>query len=522
MQDPNLEIDETPEAPKPQEVVQTPVEAESPIQENAEPVQEPVINTVKQQNIVQDFPVFSEKKETGAGAAYSVNGPSNFADNIIDGLDRSSNVRLDDTKEGAKWLGSLISGAQACVKDDIFRETLEDPTAEFAQTVDANGTRLYPGSAGFKSVQNENLSGERGLLRFMNHAGLGSVFRIPLWHTGMWLTLKSPSEGRLLELHREIISDKIELGRNSAGIVYTNTTVITSQRLLDLAFEHIYQTNLKSDKTLADIISCHDLFTIVWGLACTVWNNGFNYQRACSFNVEKCNHVLEEHLDVSKLLWVNRKALTAWQVAHMSRTKIQSITDEDLERYKNESLKAQKRTFIVNKDQPSQFEVTLKIPTIAQYLTSGQRWIGDIIQMLNSSLGMDVSTNERNKYVADQGRATELRNYIHWIDSITFGDNNVINEVNLIEDIFNRLSAEDAVRGEIIEQVQKYMNDTAISVIGIPSYKCPNCGGENHVKDSTEAFKGVIPIDVYQTFFTLLVQTVARVRSRLPDDQDKG
>ena len=65
-----------------------------------------------------------------------------------------------------------------------------------------------------------------------------------------------------------------------------------------MAIEHIYQISVSTDKPLRDLISVHDIPTLIWGMAVTIWNPGYQYRRACTHAPDKCNHVAEGKIDL--------------------------------------------------------------------------------------------------------------------------------------------------------------------------------------------------------------------------------
>jgi hypothetical protein len=467
------------------------------------------------QNVILETPVFSktEWKENDE----TLDLPSTSDKESIGAINLAPNVSLVDSEESRKWANILAAGLQMTSFNNAFVETIEDQTAEFHQGVAFNGAALAGAHPRFKAIEDENIKGERGILRFMSHLGLGTIFQAPLWHTGIWITFKAPSEGELLELQRQLIADKISFGRMSYGMVFSNTSSYITDRLISFAFNHIYDTTLKSDDSqkidLKTIVSSHDIPAVVWGLLCSIYPRGFQYRRACATDPEKCNHIVEERLNLSKILWTNTRALTPWQVTHMSDRKANSKTLESVKRYKEELLKCQKRKVEINKDSGKSMNLTLKIPTIAEYVEAGHRWIGEIVSMVNKALGIEANDNDRNDYIMKQGQATAMRQYMHWVDNIEFASNKIEDKTTL-EGILDILSADDNVRNEFMEEISKYINNTSIAVIGIPVYDCPKCGSTQDSPLVLPAHTNIIPLDVYQTFFGLIVQKLEKIASR--------
>jgi hypothetical protein len=94
----------------------------------------------------------------------------------------------------------------------------------------------------------------------------------------------------------------------------------------------MYESSLaiKEGDNIRNYIKTPDLPILLWGLACSIYSNGFQYTRACISDPEKCNHILKEKLDLSKLLWTDSSALTAHQVNHMTKRQRGSMETDSL------------------------------------------------------------------------------------------------------------------------------------------------------------------------------------------------
>lgn len=499
-EEPSTDLPATNETPK----------VELPDTKEETPVVEKVV--VKPQNVTQAFDTFSSTIPFKEGAE-TVPLPSDFVEVVSQNIENVPNTKLNDTPASANWAKVLQAGQELSSFDNAFRTTLENPDALFEQQVQSSGGPLLAAHSQFKDAPNEVLRGERGILRLMGHLGLGSIFRVPLWNTGITVSIKAPSEAALLELNRLNVADKISLGRRTYGLAFSNMTTVIADRLTTFVLDHLYQSNLKTEEDLRTIISCHDLPVLIWGIANAIYPQGFQYERACSCNPDKCQHVVRERLNLSKICWTNTRALTPWQVAHMSNVRQNSVTIESVKRYKEELLSSQKRQIELDTSSGNKIKMTLRVPVISEYLESGHRWITDITTMVNRALGIDAQDSERNNYILTQGQASAMRQYVHWVECVEFSENK-IEDKETLEQTFNLLSSDDTLRDAFMKEIAKYINDTAVSVIGIPTYNCPKCQGEQKAPLATPHNTNIIPIDVYQTFFTLLVQRLQRIQIR--------
>lgn len=470
------------------------------------------------QNVIQEVEVFIPMtKEEWNTKEETVALPSDINDVVVGAINKAPNVNLTDSQEARKWANVMAEAMRQSSFGDAFVTTLTEADSEFYQGIESESGKLAGSHPKFKAIENESVKGERGVLRFMEYMGLGTIFQAPLWHSGIWVTFKAPSEGALLELQRQFINDKIQLGRESYGLIFSNSSSYVTDRLINFALDHVYTTTLKSEDStrekLKALISSHDIPAIMWGLACAMYPRGFQYQRACTTDPEKCNHVVEERLNLSKVLWVNKRALTPWQIKHMSSRRGDSMDLASVTRYKDELLKGQKRAITLNKGSSKEAIMTIRIPSINEYIDSGHRWISEIVAVVNRALGADVKDSERNAYIDKHGKTSSMRQYLHWVDSLEFGTLKT-DDRDTMEQMFDTLSQDDIVRNEFMDAIKKYIDDTAITVVGIPVYDCPKCNGSQEPKLVLPNHTNIIPFDVFQTFFTLLVQRLEKLTDR--------
>jgi hypothetical protein len=217
-------------------------------------------------------------------------------------------------------------------------------------------------------------------------------------------------------------------------------------------------------------------------------------------------------LNVSKLQFTNRAALTEWQKTFMSSRTPRQKELKDIERYKEELVKIQGKRLDINKDTDNAISILLKTPTVNQYIESGQTWIDNIVDMVDSAIGSTANEDERNDLIIRHGQASAMRQYGHWVDHIEI-DTNIVNDRETIDSLLNTMSSDDNIRTEFLDGVLNYINKSTISVIGIPAYDCPSCG-EPQEGEGSNVHKNVMPLDVVQLFFGLLMQRLARISDR--------
>lgn len=492
------------------------------VEENTtdKPIANDVVDTtnaaeVKKQNVIMSSDVFINEDNKKLDTIIL---PSDLSNKVKEQIDKVPRIDLLDSIKAKRWAEVLSEGLSLNTYGEIFVKTLYDSDADFKQYVDHNNIKLSASAPRFPPVDNEKLKGERAVLRINNYLGLGNTFQTPLWHSGIWVTFKPPADADLIELNRQIISDKINLGRSSYGLAFSNTMSFTLDRLVNFALAHLFDCSaVNTEITVENItkyISCQDIPSLLWGFVCTMYPKGFRYERGCVLNPEKCNHVVEEVINVRKLQLVNNAALTSWQKEFMSVRTPNKRNVESINRYKEELVKCHKKKIELMSSNNIPVFITLKSPSIAEHIESGHKWITSITELVEGVITDEADHETRNSLILDHGRASSMRQYSHWVESIEF-DTNIIDDAETIEKTLNSLSADDDIRVGFINNVVDYINTSTISLICVPSYNCPVCGTEQKIENMViPDFTNVIPIDVVQVFFEVMSQRLSKMKIR--------
>lgn len=505
--------------------VPTPVTDEFDIDSELE--ESPVLPTIKQ-NVTQDFPTSSPKT---SGTPDTIEIPPATADVIKQQMDKSPNVDMIVSTQQHRWAEVLRSSIYHMPMENLYVDRLAEAGCDFRQQVSQGNASLRGRAPSYKKKPGETIvEGESALLQLITHLGVGGLFRAPLWNSGIWVTFKPATEAELLELNRIIQADKIQAGRWSYGLALSNNVVYTLDRVFDFALAHVYNTSIKSDELpiyqLRDWIAPQDINSFIWGFLCASYPSGFHYETSCVADPSKCNHVLEETLNVTKLQWTDTSLLTDWQKQHMSSMAANGRTLDSLKRYREEMTRLQPTRVILNEGSEHEIAFTIQTPTVTEYINQGHRWIGGMVESVNSVLGMDANDELRNTTINKLNKATTLCQYSHWIKSIEYGDlteqenSDVERSVSRIEDRasieenLKTLSAIDSIREKIIDKILEYIGHSTISVIGVPAYECPVCGSKSTGETNYPRHTNIVPLDLIQVFFALLGRRLNRIEIR--------
>lgn len=450
---------------------------------------------------------------------FSLNIPSALPAEMQEALEAAPNINILADHKGRLWVEAVKGGKDLNSHGGFFTNSLSVPESEFTNEVKKNGIHFGIDEMPAR-VNGKTLAGDISNFWMASHLGVGSLQMVPLFHSGFWVAVKPPSEESTIELARIIQNDKIDFGRYSYGITYSQTTSITIERLVQFALDHVLYSTVRiteKDKSsdYRDLIKMQDIQTLLWGIAAAWYPKGFNYRRPCVQDPGKCAHVSTGKLDVAKLLWVNRAKLTDREYGYLSYRKSASITLDNVAEYQKQLAVTLGRDITICEGTNQELNFTLKSPTIAEYFDAGHRWIDGIVRAVETAIADTGDFDERNSIITQHGRATAMRQYSHWVEQISTGPSGgsvVISERGAIESNLAILSQQRVARKEFETKVREYMEGSTIAIVGVPSYDCPICGADQSVDKSP--IDNIIPLDVPHVFFELLGGKLADISQR--------
>ena len=391
------------------------------------------------------------------------------------------------TREGANWVFEVPS--------DVGKLRIVEPTLNVAQGA--------------------SLTAERFRLLARKATGLSTHKVIPLYHSGFWVTIASPTDGDYLELLNQIAEQKISMGRSTYGFMFSSSMVYIKNLLVKFAIKHIESASIDVGadySKLEEHIHLGDLPILEWGLACLTYPRGFQYRRACVASPTTCRHVVEALINPSLVQATDLSQLTRSQIAHMAKRNRASVTIEACKSYQNQFIiGASKLVKIVDG-----FSVQLKMPTVTDYISSGMRWVQDTEENYGQVLTMDETA--RDIYLSNQAKASSLRQFAHFVEKIVVGDpdgeHHSTEDRAAIEETLSDMAQNQVFEESFMEKVRVYRDSSLVSLIALPPHKCPSCG--KHQGDAAQMFGGeqIVPIDPASVFFSLTAHIQQKILNR--------
>ena len=366
-----------------------------------------------------------------------------------------------DTEESRDWQKTIGDSVNFAPVSERFTDTVERPNAQYRQYMQTEKGRVGYGVPKFQDKDSPKVAGEKAILRVRALMGMGSLISIPLWHSGFWITIRTPNDSALLELRRRLREDKVQLGRATFGLIFSNEQAYTIGWLLDMVMEHFYDSTLKDQTNIRSRIKTPDLQVLFWGLACTIWPNGYQYSRSIiTEEGVKEKTIVTGKIDVAKLMWVDNASFTNHQKAHMSNRIPGTVTEDALNRYLDDFPLLKGRTVEINEN----VKININTPSAEEYIQNGQRWISDVISLVDRAFTSDtVDASSRKAALKENAQATIIRRFGHWIESITVDDTDH-KDKDTINGVLDVLSGDKQVRSKINSEIGKYIDLSLIHI----------------------------------------------------------
>lgn len=403
-------------------------------------------------------------------------------------IDQFPQQRLDQTEYGRDWLKMIVDSQSFLMLGNALDSAQKQSDSEWVNRIEIEGERYGIAKPRFGDEKEAGLlTGARARQVLAAATGLGATLRVPLWHSGIYVTFNAPKDNDLLQLHRMVETEKLTLGRFTHAMLYSNSAVTTNRHLIDFALRHIYTASVSFDniEELKKIIRLSDLQTIIWGLLCTIYPAGYPYRRPCVLHPNKCQHVVSENLLLTKLAYHNHRRMTPEQKRHM-RTRAGKATLEDIRKYQDVVPLSVNNEVVLN----DTTRVYLRSPTLAEYIESGTAWIDSLQSATDEAFAGRLSAEQTNTHIVEAAQTTAIRNYAHYVDSIVIrneaadGENRIVERESL-ENALADLSANSDIYEKIVTAVGRYIDDSTVFMLAIPRYTCPAC----------EQDQGVIPVE---------------------------
>lgn len=334
---------------------------------------------------------------------------------------------------------------------------------------------------------------------------LGIPVAFPLWHSGFWITIRTPTARMFSNLDTTVASEKNLLGRLTNGALFGNTRAYVESAILDLLGDCITNTNVAgwTIPLIRDLIDHRDIQTVALMLGASRYPHGYPNEEPCTNFHNGCKNVRESSLSLINTLFVDLSYFSNEDIRHMSQKAV-TLDINTIREYQKKARWNQPRVVKVT----DSISVRLKHPSAVESIASGLAWAQEIHQEMMKALGDNSTTRRRNNYIAEQMEAVTLRTFAAYIDDIIKDDVENKASVEDVIDLFDTIGDDEYLTRRFEMNVREFEDSDIIAMMALPRHLCNECEGKWKVKSPdmlNEYYKGPIlsPQDAVARLFTL-------------------
>ena len=436
--------------------------------------------------------------------------PNFTAKQLTDVKAKSLNEITGPNAKIEQYLTSLLEAGRLVMTNDVL--TCMDADDE---AIDFNGMKLRTLSHNPSDATGRRVSGKSAIIRAQSRVGGGIPTPVMLPHSGIWVTILPPGEGKLLDLWRVMTQDRVILGRYTYGAIFSATSIVTTRRIIEFCLGQVeaHSINLSNtDETLGDFILETDLPFLFNGMGMSMHPRGIDYSSPCIVDPVTCSHVDTGKLYPSTLARYSSSRIPESVKSTLASETPNSVTPESVRLYQ-ESIAPEHREILID-ESGLPIDMYYKVPTLNQAIRIGEKWVSDVHDSVITALAMEPPANveewsERNLHITRAGKASFLRQYAAWVSKIDMYDAGVVEGEDDIASVCMSLSSSDKLREDMTSTVEKYIRKSSIGLIGYPAHECPSCK-----RRPALAGNQMIALDPVRLFFKYLVLRVDRINQR--------
>jgi len=361
------------------------------------------------------------------------------------------------------------------------------------------------------------------VMRIRGKLGLATEGNAVLWHSGLHLTLEGPPVLNQLRLETQLLDEKINMARDSNGLVYSASSVYLNKAVADFILGFVTKSTIGTTNVeeLKKVILLTDLEPLTLAAAATIWPEGYNLDRPCLTTHGGCGETLTRKVNLRRMLFVRRSRITESQFSLMAKRS----SRVDIKTVKNyqESIRPEVSRYV---DLGEGLKVRMRVPTLADYERQATAWMDEMdnrARVLMTSYANDV---DRQTYMLRANNIAMVMAYSHWIEAIVEEDENAPDGLKTIltrtlagneaDDLelqyqadqdLDRLLESFADDGEltakIADGIEKFINAMTLATVAVPKSHCPSCGLPL-TGDSLSKHPHLVSINPIEVFFTLI------------------
>lgn len=352
------------------------------------------------------------------------------------------------------------------------------------------------------------LRGKQAMTRLRSIMKMGDYLTVDLPHSGFWITIEIPGDDVLVNFRMRLLAEKVELGRRTNGLVFSNSNVYVAKHMSDMLLNCVVSSSIQiTDKAeLLKLIKEPDLDIIAHSYMSARHRNGYKLAESCTASPSTCSHIQVSQVTVGRMKIIDNNKLTESQKGHMANVTSQTVKD----------VIAYQESFAVFRDNvqkiDDEIEITFQVPSLDTKIKYGQNWVNNIVDNLDIVFNKELNADHRNQAITEQAGINNLVTYAHWIKCIRFKDGGFVDDEKMITKALIEMNRNEEYSAKIYDAINAFINKAVVGIIAIPRFVCPEC--KQRQPKVLNAFPAFTPVNMCKIFFTMMTNTLSNYYAR--------
>lgn len=314
---------------------------------------------------------------------------------------------------------------------------------------------------------------------------INGIKKVFFYNSGFYVFIRPATQDELHEYYIECRATEFEFGYVFGQLNYIPIDIYVRKAGVKLFKKLITSSNLENwEENFEKCLSFPDFDVCLWAIASLMFQNGVSAEFIC--HNESCRNVDKAKIDVAKMRFNDYTRLGKEALEFCASSTVK--TPEMLANYHKNILKDCEH--IVLNDS---WSLDIKCPSFIEEILDGEAYVAELADKIQTNSYADCTSYLRAKY---------FRIFSPFIEKITYKDSNGKNifftNKESIPSTINALQLDPEIK--LADAIVDFIKRTKISFIAYNYNRCPRCGAI-----PTSAVRGLIPCDVQQSFFMLVV-----------------
>ncbi len=404
-------------------------------------------------------------------------------------------------------LMNTINGNTKVVSEDPFSNLLSNGL--FVNGLEYGDKTIKP-----KKLNATNSNSESAILaKISKSLASGENIQMPLMHSGIWITIKPPTSTELSILKRNLDKNRIKIGRETGGLLYSNKNITLYKIAVDFILSKCINTTLELEENddIRDYIFVEDIPLMILTIAMSLYPNGFKTTIGCAnnsiFNEDKkeplCNFLETAVMDLETLLRIDKRRIDNFMLETLANRKPGSVSKVRLEEYRKHVIKHTKDISTTKVTTETDENIVLEYASVnlTIYFYRGQLWIDRISKSIEE-LVID-SDEDKDDLIDDLITTSILGIYNTFVSAIHY-DGEIHTDDNIKLKILESMSSDDNIYSEFFAGVKRFLGEAPIAIVATTNFICPTCKTERKPKTVDGNWDNFIVLDPLNYFLDLI------------------